>query len=171
MIVGGLFGRPLQVPPNMPSGDFLSRLYRARPVKKFFDGVALHPYVADAGAIRGQVRNLRRVMRVHHDAAHGDLHDRARLGLGQLRVALGAGPAGPGAGAERGDGDARRATARAWRIGGVWWFSWTDHARACQFCDSAGLLTEDREAKPAWYQFNAWTGGDPDTVPRANFGD
>ena len=49
---------------------------------------------------------------------------------------------------------------RRWRIGGVWWFSWADTAGSCQFCDSAGLLTGGREAKPAWYRFNAWTGGD-----------
>ena len=55
-----------------------------------------------------------------------------------------------------------------WRIGGVWWFSWTDRAGSCQFCDSAGLLTSGREAKPSWYRFNAWTGGDPATVPRAS---
>ena len=56
---------------------------------------------------------------------------------------------------------------RSWRIGGVWWFSWADAKNACQFCDSAGLLTESREGKPSWYLFNAWTGGDAGIVPRA----
>src|SRR5437868_4414494 len=37
VIVGGLFGRPLQIPPNIASGDFLSRLYRARRIKPYFD--------------------------------------------------------------------------------------------------------------------------------------
>ena len=37
-------------------------------MKRFFDGVALHPYVADAGAMRAQIDNLRRVMRLNHDA-------------------------------------------------------------------------------------------------------
>ena len=60
------------------------------------------------------------------------------------------------------------ANRRAWRIGGVWWFTWVDQRGGCQFCDSAGLLTEDRKAKPAWYAFNHWTGGFPYTVPRAN---
>src|SRR6201989_1299105 len=69
VIVGGLFGRPLQIPPNVASGDFLSRLYRARPIKRFFDGVALHPYVADARAMGTQLTNLRRIMRRHHDGA------------------------------------------------------------------------------------------------------
>ena len=31
------------------------------------------------------------------------------------------------------------------------------------------LLTARGEAKPAWYAFNAWTNGDPETVPLAEF--
>jgi hypothetical protein len=169
VIIGGLFGRPLQVPPNTLSGDFLSRLYRTRNVKSFFDGVALHPYVADAHAIRAQIVNLRRVMKVHQDA-------RTPLYMTEL----GWGSDSFESRWERGlRGQARElneamtmlvANRRAWRIGGVWWFSWRDLSNSCQFCDSAGLLTTDREAKPAWYRFNAWTGGDPQTVPRASFG-
>ena len=48
VIVGGLFGRPLQIPPNVASGDFLDRALRAGNVRPYFDGVALHPYVAEA---------------------------------------------------------------------------------------------------------------------------
>ena len=59
----------------------------------------------------------------------------------------------------------------SWRIGGAWWFTWSDEGGSCQFCRSAGLLTVGREAKPAWYRFNAWTGGNPGTVPRALFGE
>jgi len=168
-ILGGLFGRPLQIPPNVRSGDFLSRVYRARPVKQFFDGVALHPYVADASAMRAQIRNLRRVMRRHNDAAT------------PLYVTeLGWGSASFESRWERGlEGQARELDQalgmlvrhrREWRIGGVWWFSWQDQDGSCQFCDSAGLLTEAREAKPSWYRFTAWTGGDADIVPRAAVG-
>jgi hypothetical protein len=169
VILGGLFGRPLQVPPNIGSGDFLNRVYRARRVKQYFDGVALHPYVADAGAMRPQIRNLRRIMRKHHDAGtplyvtelgwgSASYHTRWERGLqGQAR--------------ELDDAFALLAGhRRSWRIGGVWWFTWSDVKGACQFCASAGLLTENREAKPAWYRFNAWTGGDAGTVPRAGFG-
>ena len=165
VLAGGLFGRPLQIPPNTASGDFLSRLYRAGNVKRFFDGVALHPYVADAGAMRGQIVNLRRIMRAHHDA-HTPLY----------LTELGWGSASYESRWERGlAGQAREineamsmlvVNRRTWNIGGVWWFSWADLNGSCQFCDSAGLLTVDREAKPSWYLFNAWTGGDPDTVPR-----
>ena len=167
VILGGLYGRPLQIPPNVGSGNFLSRFYREGNVKPFFDGVALHPYVADVAAMRGQILNLRRVMGVHHDSGtpiyltemgwgSASYHTRWERGLiGQAR--------------DLNDAMTMLVDHRTeWRIGGVWWFSWADESNACQFCGSAGLLTANGEAKPAWYLFNEWTGGDPETVPRAS---
>ncbi|HEX5526645.1 MAG TPA: hypothetical protein VFX44_05545 [Solirubrobacterales bacterium] len=165
VIVGGLFGRPLQIPPNIASGDFLSRLYRAGNVKRFFDGVALHPYVADARAMGAQLRNLRRIMRHHHDG--GTPLYVTELGWGS--------ESGPTRWQRGLWGQANQlsksfamlsANRVRWRIGGAWWFTWSDEGGSCVFCRSAGLLTADREAKPAWYRFNEWTGGDPETVPR-----
>jgi len=167
VILGGLFGRPLQVPPNIPSDEFLADVYAIPGIKRDFDGVALHPYVADARALAPEIRDLRRVMRDNHDAG-------TRLYLTEM----GWGSAGFESRWERGPrGQARQlehsfsllASNRGrWRIGGAWWFSWADVAGSCQFCDSAGLLTSHREAKPSWYRFNAWTGGDARTVPRAS---
>lgn len=166
VLIGGFFGRPLQIPPNVASGDFLTRIYRARNVKRFFDGVALHPYVADVRGMAAQLRNLRRIMRRHHDAG-------TRLYVTELGWGSRAGPTRW----ERGLwGQANRLSRSFallsrqrlnWRLAGVWWFSWTDEGGTCQFCGSAGLLTAAREAKPSWYRFIAWTGGDPDIVPRA----
>jgi hypothetical protein len=168
VIVGGFFGRPLQVPPNVPSGDFLSRLYRAGRVKPFFDGVALHPYVSQAGAMRPQIENLRRIMRVHNDAETPLYVTELGWGSDSFESRWERGPFGQARELDR--AFAMLATNRLrWHVGGVWWFSWADLSDACQFCDSAGLLTEAREAKPAWYAFNAWTGGDAATVPRASF--
>lgn len=169
VIAGGLFGRPLQTPPNIGSGNFLARVYRAGNVKRFFDGVALHPYVADYRAMGSQLRNLRRITK--------------RFGDGRTPIyvtELGWGSRGGPTRWERGIwGQANQLSRsfamlsrqrRSWRIGGVWWYSWTDEGGSCLFCSSAGLLTEDREAKPSWYRFNAWTGGDPEIVPRAPIG-
>ncbi|HYP56057.1 MAG TPA: hypothetical protein VEQ41_07140 [Solirubrobacterales bacterium] len=169
VIVGGLFGRPLQVPPNVSSGDFLSRLYRARRVKEHFDGIALHPYVATAHAMRSQIRNLRRVMRVHNDGGTPLYVTELGWGSDSFESRWERGLAGQARELDRAF-SMLASHRRGWRIGGVWWFSWADAAGACQFCDSAGLLTESREAKPSWYVFNAWTGGDPEIVPRATFG-
>jgi hypothetical protein len=167
VILGGLFGRPLQIPPNVASPAFLAGVYARPGIGRFFDGVALHPYVAAATALRGEIESLRRTMRLNGDAAT------------PLYVTeMGWGSAGYESRWERGPrGQARElnrafamlsANRHRWRIGGVWWFSWTDQAGSCQFCDSAGLLTSHREAKPSWYRFNAWTGGDAHTVPRAS---
>ncbi|HEY7256923.1 MAG TPA: beta-galactosidase [Solirubrobacterales bacterium] len=169
VILGGLFGRPLQVPPNMQPGNFLSQVYRARGVKRWFDGVGLHPYVAGAAEMRGEIVNLRRVMALHNDAStpiyvtelgwgSASYESRWERGLygqaDQLSLAF----------------SMLSSHRRSWRIAGVWWFSWADaKPPTCQFCDSAGLLTDNREAKPAWYRFNSWTGGDAETVPRAEF--
>jgi polysaccharide biosynthesis protein PslG len=165
-ILGGLFGRPLQIPPNVGSARFLNEVYRARRVKRFFDGVALHPYVSDAGAMRAQIRNLRRVMRLHNDAGTPLYVTELGWGSASFESRWERGPWGQ---AEELDQAFAMLAGhrRSWRIGGVWWFSWADVRGACQFCDSAGLLNEQREAKPAWYEFNAWTGGDPEIVPRA----
>jgi polysaccharide biosynthesis protein PslG len=170
VIVGGLFGRPLQVPPNVASGDFVSRLYRARNVKPYFDGIALHPYVADARAMGAQLTNLRRIMRRHRDGA-------TPLYVTELGWGSASGPTrwqrglwGQANQLDKAFGMLSVNRLR-WRVGGVWWFTWTDEGGGCSFCRSAGLLTERREAKPSWYRFNAWTGGDPSTVPRAGEGE
>jgi hypothetical protein len=169
VILGGLFGRPLQIPPNVASGDYLSRVYRARRVKRYFDGVALHPYVARARAMGAQIVNLRRIMRVHNDAA-------TPIYVTELGWGSDSGPTRWERGLQGQASELSRAFAMLsanrlrWRVGGAWWFTWTDEGGSCQFCHSAGLLTARRAAKPAWYRFNAWTGGDPDTVPRALFG-
>jgi hypothetical protein len=169
VILGGLFGRPLQIPPNVASGDFLSRFYRAGKVKKYFDGVGLHPYVADARAMGAQLANLRRIMRRHHDGA-------TPLYVTELGWGSASGPTRWQRGLW---GQAYQlsksfamlsANRTRWKVGGVWWFTWSDEGGTCVFCGSAGLLTRGREAKPAWYRFNEWTGGDATTVPRLGSG-
>jgi len=165
-IIGGFFGRPLQTPPNIASGDYLARIYRAGRVKPYFDGVGLHPYVAHAAAMAGQMRTLRRIMRAHGDA-------RTPIYVTELGWGSSDGPTRW----ERGlQGQASAlaqsfamlsANRQRWRVRGVWWYSWSDEGGSCSFCRTAGLLTTNRKAKPSWYRFNEWTGGDPDTVPRA----
>jgi hypothetical protein len=50
-----------------------------------------------------------------------------------------------------------------WRIGKVLWFNFRDPAggnsNICSYCTSAGLLTNDFKAKPAWSAFLGYTGG------------
>lgn len=166
VIVGGFFGRPLQIPPNVAIGTYLAGIYRAGNVKRWFDGVGLHPYVAHANAITGQMRTLRRVMRAHGDAA-------TPIYVTELGWGSAPGPTrwerGLYGQAEQLDRALQLISANRlrWKVRGVWWYTWSDEGGTCSFCRSAGLLTAERKAKPAWYRFNEWTGGDAGAVPRA----
>ena len=169
MIIGGFFGRPLQIPPNVASGAYLEGIYNAGNVKPYFDGVALHPYVADAKAMGSQMNNLRRIMDEHRDRS-------TPLYVTELGWGSRSGPTRWERGLRGQANELSKSFAMLsanrvrWNVRGAWWFTWTDEGGTCQFCGSAGLLTEKREAKPSWYRFNAWTGGDPGIVPRAHFG-
>jgi hypothetical protein len=163
VIMGGLFGRPLQIPPNVGSGDFLKRVYEAGNVKPYFDGVALHPYVADARAMGPELNTLRSVM--HH---FGD--GQTPMFITELGWGSQSGPTRWQRGLQ---GQANQlstalemlsANRIRWKVEGVWWFTWTDEGGTCSFCGSAGLLTSHYEAKPSWYRFIEWTGGNPEAV-------
>ena len=166
VIVGGFFGKPLQIPPNIASGDYLARIYRAGNVKPFFDGVGLHPYVPRARGMAVQMRTLRRVMRANGDAA-------TPIYVTELGWGSSDGPTRWERGLQGQASELSRAfemlsaNRLPWRVRGVWWFTWTDEGGSCSFCRSAGLLTADREAKPAWYRFNEWTGGDAGALTRS----
>jgi hypothetical protein len=166
VLIGGLFGRPLQIPPNVASGDYLQRVYRAGNVKPYFDGVALHPYVAEAKAMAAQLTNLRRIM-----ARNGD--NATPLYVTELGWGSASGPTRWQRGLR---GQANQLSKSfellsenriRWKVRGVWWFTWTDEGGTCIFCGSAGLLNKRYEAKPSWYRFIEWTGGNPEAVPSA----
>jgi hypothetical protein len=169
VLVGGFFGTPLQIPPNIGSGTYLKGIYAAGDVKPYFDGVALHPYVASADGMGRQLTELRQIMNSHSDP-------KTPLYVTELGWGSRDGPTRW----ERGLGGQANELSKSfellsanrvrWNVRGAWWFTWTDEGGSCLFCASAGLLTDEREAKPSWYRFNAWTGGDPGIVPRAHFG-
>ena len=54
-----------------------------------------------------------------------------------------------------------------WKVGGVWWFTWTDEGGTCIFCSSAGLLTSSLRSEALLVPIHRMDGRQPDTVPRA----
>ena len=139
--MGGLFGRPLQIPPNVASGDYLKRVYEAGHVKPYFDGVALHPYVAEAKAMGPELDNFRRIMRNFGDS-------RTPIYVTELGWGSHSGPTrwqrGPQGQADQLSRAFEMLSANRvrWKVDGVWWFTWTDEGGTCIFCGSAGLLTD-----------------------------
>ena len=131
VILGGFFGRPLQVRPNAASGDYLSRLYRARDVKPYFDGVALHPYVARAGPWGPSSRICAGSCASTAMNEEADPSDRAGVGVAQRPNPLGARPPGVRRTSSRRPSRCSPAIRVRWGIGGAWWFTWTDEGGGC----------------------------------------
>lgn len=163
ILMAGLFGRPLEVPPNISPAQFLEGALRVEGVEGALDAVSLHPYVASARAIPSKIRAIRDVLRragiprtplwITELGWGSDLFE-SRWEKGLL-----------GQASELDASFSLLAGNRSrWNIGRVYWFSNIDVPHACRFCDSAGLLTSDFEPKPSWYAFNRWTGGDASAV-------
>jgi len=170
ILLAGLFGRPKARPPRaMPAATFLQRLYRFRGIKRFFDGIALHPYAANLTALRRNLWQVRRVALKNRDRRTG-LYV-TELGWGSQhnprKVAFEVGKRGQAR-------ELREAYSylierrNKLNLKGLYWFSWRDavpepEAPVCNFCDSAGLFEagEAMRAKPAWHAFVRISRGRP----------
>jgi hypothetical protein len=163
LILGGLFGNPRERPPRaMDAVDFLDRLYRVPGIRRSFDGVALHPYAKDVGALRRLTESLRRVVVAHHDR---------RAGLYLTEVGWGSQHDPRRVAFEVGRRAQARELRRAYRylirdrhrlnLKQVHWFSWKDARGGCSFCDSVGLFRRGLRfrPKPAWHAMVAITHG------------
>jgi hypothetical protein len=157
IVIGGLFGNPKQRPPRaMDAAAFLDRLYRSRGIRSTFDGVALHPYAADAGELRRLTERLRRVVVRHRDRRTG-LYI-TEIGWGSQRnprrVAFEVGWRPQARELRRSYGYLIR-NRRRLNLRQVHWFTWKDVRGDCSFCDSTGLFRRGSRfrPKPAWHSF------------------
>jgi hypothetical protein len=157
VVLSGLFGNPKQRPPRaMDATRFLQRLYRVRGIKHTFDGVALHPYAANAEELRRLTEAIRRVMVRNRDR---------RAGLYLTEVGWGSQRNPRKVAFEVGWRPQARELRRSYRylirnrrklnLKQVHWFTWKDARGGCSFCDSTGLFRRgDRfRPKPAWRSF------------------
>ncbi|MGH2952118.1 MAG: hypothetical protein ACRDKX_08745 [Solirubrobacterales bacterium] len=162
VVLGGMWG------PNSPGADsdgrrvatpvslFLKRLYRVKGIKKAFDSIALHPYAANLGGVRRQVKAARRIVKRSGDR-------KASTWITEIGWASDGPPQNPYV---KGlDGQARLLTRslsmlqkrrRAYRVRGVFWYAWRDKpggSSICDWCGHAGLRDDDGSAKPSWDAF------------------
>ena len=162
VILTGLFGEPTASGPRgMDATDFLEALYRAG-LKNSFDGIALHPYAADAETLEELVQGLRDVAVDHNDA--GVPLYITEMGWGSQnnfqQVAFEQGIEGQ---VKQLKDSYRYLLENRGRLNlkQVYWFSWKDLPDSCNFCDSVGLFRDGPrfKAKPAWHAFVGITRG------------
>lgn len=150
VILAGVFGTPNEDHGGIAAKPFLSALFRSRDLGSAFDSLALHPYGPTLKRSLGQVRRARTVFKRAGFAdrplwitelgwASGGSHPQlSKTPARQARLLRKAYAA-----YER-----RRAS---WGIAGVTWFAWqdTEERNVCAFCTDVGLVTVDRQEKPA----------------------
>jgi hypothetical protein len=164
VILSGLFGEPTaKGAKGMPAAKFLEIIYRSPGIKRYFDGIALHPYAIDAESLEEMVEALHEVT--------VDNHDRVPLYITEMgwgsqndynQVAFEQGIRGQVKQMKAAYGYLLE-NRRRLDLKQVSWFSWKDARGSCTFCDSVGLFREGTRfhAKPAWRAFVALTGGRP----------
>jgi hypothetical protein len=164
VIMSGLFGKPSpKGARGMPASQFLEAVYRVPGIKRYFDGVALHPYAVDTESLEELVEEFHEVTVANHDrvplyitemgwGSQNDFNtDAFEQGVqGQVR--------------ELKDAYGYLLTnRRKLDLKGVYWFSWKDLTESCNFCDSVGFFKKGAafRAKPAWRAFITITHGRP----------
>lgn len=164
VILSGLFGEPTaHGSKGMPAATFLERIYRTPGIKRYFDGIALHPYAAFASDLEELVEAMHEVTVENHDrvpmyitemgwgSQNNFQHDAFEQGIRgqvkQLRASYGY----------------LLENRNRLDLKQVYWFSWKDQRGSCDFCDSVGFFREGPHfrPKPAWHAFIALTGGRP----------
>jgi hypothetical protein len=140
---------------------YLNKVYNHHGFKRKFDAVALHPYSPDVAHVLVQIRQMRRVMRKHHDGGAGLWI--TELGWGSRHPREGQ-PINKG---PRGQKRLLKATFPLlqryhlrWNLRHAFWFRWRDPPRrtgGCTFCSSSGLFRHNQRPKPAWRAFKQVT--------------
>lgn len=152
IILAGLFAKPRQQPPQAyQATDFLDQIYAVPGIEEHFDGVALHPYAADADDLVPTIDALREVMESHGDSATGLYITEMGWGSG-TDTAFERGPEGQVRELAQAY-EILRDHQREWRVKRAYWFAWDDLSNNCNFCDSTGLFTEAGQPKAAWFRF------------------
>jgi hypothetical protein len=153
-----LAGITTQKDPN--AFKFLGSFYNVRHIKDSFDVAAQHPYGSSDNQIKTAIQKFRAVMGSHADKG---------TPLWITEFAWGSGPP-DSIGVNKGlMGQATALTnsykmllnnRTAWNLQRVYWYLWRDPVSGtggCSFCETAGLLRNNRDPKPALDSFLAFT--------------
>ena len=163
VLLGGMFRSPGGGrKPSIFSEKFLAQLYRIKGIKRYFDGVSIHPYAASVTKVKLQVDLMREAMVDARDS-------KADVWITEMGWAS-SGPKNP---LVRGPkGQAKRlkeafdyflSQRRKLNLRVIIWYSWEDNrdpeVGLCEWCAGSGLLTENGKEKPSYRAFVRYTGG------------
>ena len=143
--------------------SFLDAVYEIPGARAHFDVTALQPYAHDVAGVEFQMKQFRASMTQHADGP---------TPVWVTEFAWGSGPP-DASGHNKGPTGQQQLLInsfnlflthrRQWNLQRLYWFLWRDpptgsaYARLCPVCGTAGLLRNNRTAKPAYSAFRSFT--------------
>ncbi len=160
VLTAGLVSKPTGAG-GMPAWVYLKKLLKNKAGKRSFDHVGLHPYAPDERQIAKDVKKVRK-------ALNKGRKKKAQTWI--TEVGWSSDPSGTSPKlSTTPKGQAKRLKKtytllrkkrKAWKIGGVYWYTLRDFGTGvCDWCPTAGLVTQDRAPKPAFNQYQRVAGG------------
>lgn len=157
VVFAGLFGTPTETNGGIKAFNYYRRAFARKGLKRHFDDVGVHPYGPTMARVKTQMGWVLDEMK-----AAG--LDGRQIWVTELAWSSSDPPTILGVGPE---GQAQMLTTsfsffrdmqRRWNIGGLHWYAYQDLPPGfalCEFCEKAGLVTNEREPKPSYYAFQA----------------
>jgi polysaccharide biosynthesis protein PslG len=160
VLTAGLVSKPTGTG-GMPAWKYLKKLLKNKAGKRSFDHVGLHPYAPNDKVIAKDVKKLRKALKKGHKK-------QAQTWITEVGWS-----SDPNGGSPKlsttPKGQAKRLKKtytrlkkkrKAWKIGGIYWYTLRDGtAGVCDWCPTAGLVTQSRAPKPAYGQYKRVAGG------------
>jgi hypothetical protein len=163
IVVGGLFPWP-RTEGAVPLSEYLPKLYNVPKVKRYFEGVAIHPYTPNWKWTRRVMAGSRAVMDRNQDRRTGMWITEFGWSSGGNDSPYTRNPQGQAY--QLGKVYRMLLRNRAdWKLRAVCWFVWGDRHRQSGEPDwwglHTGLFDADGAAKPAWSTYAHLAGGQP----------
>lgn len=158
MLLGGMASEPTGKG-GIDAWRYIEKLLSRKRVKRSFDAVALHPYARNDGEIGSDVKKVRGALKKG---------GKKKAETWVTEVGWSSNPKVGGKLAKTPKQQASllkrtfkllKGKRRAWRIGGVYWYTWRDgQGGVCDWCSTAGLVEQDLDPKPAYKKYKRVAG-------------
>ena len=155
VVFAGLFGTPTEDNDGIKAFNFYRRAFARKGLGKHFDDVGVHPYGPILKRLNVQMDWVLEEMKAAGFAGRDIWVTELAWSSSEPPTILGVGPEGQARMLKRGFRLFEKMQ-KQWNIAGVHWYAWQDldpNIVICEFCEKAGLLTFDRQAKPSLQAF------------------
>jgi hypothetical protein len=154
VVSAGLFGTPDPRNDGIKAFRYYPELFGHKGIRRHFDTIGVHPYGPTLKRLKVQMGWLLDAMKEFRLRNRDVWVTEIAWSSSEPPTILGVGREGQAANLNSAFALFRRQRPD-WNIAGVHWYAWQDLPEygLCEFCQEAGLVTHDRQPKPAYHAF------------------